>query len=73
MMADPLILQIKYAAVIELFAHETDISLDEALKFFYHSTVYQLMKDGISEMHCMSDAYLAEDLKREFLKLGIRN
>jgi len=24
------------------------------------------VKDGVSDMHCMSDAYLAEDLKEEY-------
>lgn len=28
---------------------------------FYHSEVYKLMRDGVSDMHCMSDAYLAEE------------
>ena len=25
------------------------------------------MRDGVSDMHCMSDAYLAEELKQELL------
>lgn len=32
----------------------------------YHSQLYQLVKEGISDMHCMSDAYLAEDLQTEY-------
>lgn len=66
MKANPILLQKKYARVIALFAEEANISLDEGLKFFYHSFVYQLMKDGVSDMHCMSDEYLAEDLLREY-------
>ena len=31
-----------------------------------HSQVYQLIRDGVSDMHCMSDAYLAEELKQEY-------
>ena len=27
---------------------------------------YQLMRDGISDMHCMSELYLAEELKEEY-------
>lgn len=42
------------------------LSLDAALDFFYHSEVYQLIRDDVSDMHCMSDAYLAEELKREY-------
>ena len=45
---------------------EIALSLDEALGLFYHSEVYQLMRDGVSDMHCMSDAYLAEELEQEY-------
>jgi len=38
-----------------------------ALDFFYHSEVYLLMRDGVSDMHCMSDDYLAEELIGETL------
>ncbi|MCI5568926.1 MAG: DUF3791 domain-containing protein [Lachnospiraceae bacterium] len=58
----------KYARVIECFAKQQGISLDEALDFFYNSEVYQLMRDGVSDMHCMSDAYLAEELRQEYQK-----
>lgn len=66
MNAEPLILQMKYADVIERFAMKAGISLDEALGFFYHSKTYQLLKDGVSDMHCMSDDYLAEDIEKEY-------
>ncbi len=36
------------------------------LGLFYHSEVYQLMRDGVSDMHCMSDLYLAEELRLEY-------
>lgn len=39
---------------------------DSEPDFFYHSEVYQLMRDGVSDMHCMSDAYLAEELRQEY-------
>lgn len=56
----------KYSRVIECFAKQQGLSLDAALDFFYHSEVYPLIRDGISDMHCMSDAYLAEELKQEY-------
>ena len=65
MTANPILLQKKYARVIECFAKQQGLSLDEALGLFYHSEVYQLMRDGVSDMHCMSDAYLAEELEDE--------
>lgn len=66
MTANPILLQKKYARVVEYFAKQQNISLDAALDFFYHSETYQLMRDGISDMHCMSDAYLAEELEQEY-------
>ena len=59
MTANPILLQKKYSRVIECFAKQQGLSLDAALDFFYHSLVYQLIRDGVSDMHCMSDAYLA--------------
>lgn len=69
MNAEPLILQMKYADVVKLFAEQTGLSLDEALGFFYHSNLYQLLKDGVSDMHCMSEEYLVEDLTEEYQKM----
>ena len=66
MMANPILLQKKYARVIECFAKKQGISLDEALDLFYRSEVYQLMREGVSDMHCMSDLYLAEELRVEY-------
>lgn len=66
MTANPILLQKKYSRVIECFANQQGLSLDGALDFFYHSEVYQLIRDGVSDMHCMSDAYLAEELRREY-------
>jgi len=66
MMANPILLQKKYARVISCFAKQQGISLDEALDLFYRSEVYQLMREGVSDMHCMSDLYLAEELRLEY-------
>ena len=66
MNANPILLQKKYSRAIERFAKQQGISLDAALNFFYHSEVYQLIRDGVSDMHCMSDAYLADELEQEY-------
>lgn len=66
MRAHPILLQIKYARVVALFAEEGGLSLDEALDFFYHSMTYSLVSQGISDMHCMSDGYLSEELQMEY-------
>lgn len=66
MKANQILLQKKYCRVIELFAKQQNCSLDAALDFFYNSETYQLIRDGVSNMHCMSDAYLAEELEQEY-------
>ena len=68
MTANPILLQKKYARIVKLFADEEQISLDTALQFFYHSEVYTLLREGISDMHCRSDQYLAEELRMEYHK-----
>jgi len=67
MMAHPILLQKKYTRIVLLYAKENHITLEESLKIFYNSTTYQLMRKGISDMHCMSDGYLVEELERESL------
>ena len=66
MKANKTLLRMLYARVIVLFAEKASISIEEALDFFYHSVEYQLLRDGVSDLHCMSDDYLAEDLLEEY-------
>ena len=66
MKADKAILQLTYSSVIETFAAMGNIPIREALDLFYKSQIYQEMRDGISDMHCRSEKYLAEDLMLEF-------
>ena len=73
MTANPILLQKKYSRVIECFAKQQGLSLDAALDFFYHSEVYQLIRDGVSDMHCMSDAYLADELEQEYAEKADSN
>lgn len=68
MNANPILLQKKYSRVIECFAAKTGVSLNDALDFFYRSEVCRLVHEGVSDMHCMSDEYLADELKMEYQK-----
>lgn len=70
MNANPVLLQMKYARVLSLFAKQAHISFDQALRFFYGSELYPLLKKGVSDIHCMSDLYLAEELQIEFSEKG---
>ena len=35
------------------------------MNIFYISQIYQLMRNGISDMHCRSDLYLAKEIEDE--------
>ena len=68
MIANRYLLQHKYIRVIENFTKRTGFSLREAMDLFYKSLTYKEMSEGISDMHCRSDEYLAEELRREINK-----
>jgi hypothetical protein len=65
MTANRFLLQHKYVRVIQLFASQAGIPLREALERFYLSKTHDEMEHGISDMHCRSDGYLAEELLLE--------
>ena len=56
----------QFARVIEAYAARIGCSLDETLDRFYKSQTYELMRDGVSDMHCMSDEYLVDELVDEY-------
>jgi hypothetical protein len=61
-----LLLRHKYFRIIDLLPQRTGLSLRCALDLFYRSETYAEMVEGISDMHCRSDAYLAEELRQEY-------
>ena len=65
MKEDKAILQLTYSSVIEMFSAMGNISIREALDLFYKSQIYQEMRDGVSDTHCRSEKYLAEELLLE--------
>ena len=70
--ANLILLQKKYSRVIKCFAKQRGLLLEAALDFFYDFQVYQLIRDGVSDMHCMSDAYLEEKLKLEYVENNVK-
>ena len=69
MNASPILLQMKYSRVITKFAEQQKITLEAALDFFYHSETYQELREGIADLHCRSDQYVADELKAEYKEL----
>ncbi|MCL2820729.1 MAG: DUF3791 domain-containing protein [Oscillospiraceae bacterium] len=55
----------KMAGVIKTYAEFENIPLREAFDIFYTSHLYTEIRHGISDMHCRSDGYLAEELQME--------
>lgn len=66
MIANKTLLQRKFARIISIFANKASISYEEALGKFYDSKTFTLINEGIADMHCMSDDYLAEELMMEY-------
>ncbi len=62
MNANPILLQMKYARIVEKFADKRGINLDKVLDIFYKSDLYLMMSRDIANMHCRSDEYLVEEL-----------
>ncbi len=71
MNANPTLLHMKYGRVIQRFAELAHISIRDAMDFFYHSVERELIRDGVSDLHCMSDTYLARDLLEEYQSYNV--
>ena len=65
MEANRIILDMKYARIIEILAQRLNITLEEAMDFFYNSPVFELIDKGVADMHCRSDQYLAVEIIKE--------
>jgi len=55
----------KLASVIKTYAELEKIPIRDAFDIFYKSNLYTEIRHGISDMHCRSDGYLAEELQME--------
>ena len=64
MIANHTLISHKCANVIKAYSELADIPLREAFDIFYKSDLYLEIREGISDMHCRSDGYLAEELMR---------
>ena len=61
-----IILQMKYARIIDGIAREMGISREEAMDRFYHSDTFQMINEGIADLHCRSDKYLIDEFCMEW-------
>ena len=65
MEANRIILDMKYARIIEILAGRMKMTREEAMDMFYMSPVFELIDRGIADMHCRSDQYLADEFINE--------
>ena len=65
MIASRILIGHKINHIINEYASLAQIPLREALDVFYKSRLYRDVVFGISDMHCRSDGYLAEELRME--------
>lgn len=65
MTAHPVLLQKKYTRIVSILAERLNVSLIQALEVFYHSRMYTLISEGVSDLHCRSDLYLSDEIMDE--------
>lgn len=66
MQANPIILQQKYARIVQQFAEKQGYTYEQALGMFYDSKTFELINEGVADMHCLSDEYLVDELCIEY-------
>ena len=60
------LLQMKYARIIQCISEMYKMPLSEAMDKFYASTTMEFIRDGVSDLHCRSDRYLADEVMLEY-------
>jgi hypothetical protein len=59
-----------YDGVINEYAKLAGVPIRDAFDKLYKSRLYGEIRRGVSDMHCRSDGYLAEELLREQSRAG---
>ncbi len=58
----------KIARIIENISSLYSISLDESADIYYNSETSMLIEEGIADLHCRSEKYLAQCVWDEYLE-----
>lgn len=61
---DRLTRDMKYARIIEIIAEKEQISNGEAMDMLYNSPIFEIIDQGIADLICRSDLYLAGEIIR---------
>ena len=54
------------ARIILYISEMYAVSIDEATDIFYNSETASMIEDGVADLHCRSDKYLAGEVWREY-------
>lgn len=54
------------ARIIKCISEMFGLSLPEATDMYYNSETSNLIEEGVADLHCRSDKYLAEEIWLEF-------
>lgn len=63
-----IVLDMKIARIIDIYSKEHGVPLEEAADDYYKSVTAELIEDGVADLHCRSDRYLADELWIEIQK-----
>lgn len=61
------------ARIIICMSEMYGITLSEATDIYYNLETANLIEEGVADLHCRSDKYLAEEVWREHQKCEIEN
>lgn len=61
-----IIMSAKYARIIECICEMYHVTLEEATDIFYNSETAELIDEGVADLHCRSDKYLATEIWEEY-------
>ena len=56
----------KCARIILCISEMYGVSLEEATDIFYNSETSNMIEEGVADLHCRSDKYLAEEVWDEY-------
>lgn len=58
---------IKCANVIAALSQMYNITIEEATDIYYNSSIADLIEEGIADLHCRSDKYLATEIWDDYI------
>lgn len=53
------------ARIILCISEMYGVSIDEATDIYYNSETADMIEEGVADLHCRSDKYLAEEIWKE--------